>query len=87
MQGQRKLDLISVDELARLLFASRVYVCKKLLRKHVLRPVFVIRGHKHVLRSKRRRIAANASELLGAGCASWRVCLKRWECTPEAPNC
>jgi hypothetical protein len=44
--------LMSVAELARLLFVSRVYVLKKLLRKHTLRPVIVRRGRKFVLRAK-----------------------------------
>ncbi|MFL9898961.1 hypothetical protein PQR71_12490 [Paraburkholderia fungorum] len=59
--------LTSVAELARLLFVSRVYVLKKLLRKHTLRPVIVRRGRKFVLRAKaeayrrkRRRIARRA---------------------------
>ena len=60
-------DLMSVAELARLLFVSRVYVVKKLLRKHILRPVTVRRGRKFVLRAKaeayrrkRQRIARRA---------------------------
>ena len=60
-------DLMSVAELARLLFVSRVYVVKKLLRKHTLRPVSVRRGRKFVLRAKaeayrrkRQRIARRA---------------------------
>jgi hypothetical protein len=60
-------DLMSVAEVAQLLFVSRRYVRKKLLRKHVLRPVVVVRGHKYVLRSKaeayrrkRQRIARRA---------------------------
>lgn len=57
-------DLLSVAELARLLFVSPGYVRKKLLRKHILRPVVVRRGRKYVSRAKaeryrrkRRRIA------------------------------
>lgn len=60
-------DLMSVAELARLLFVSRAYVVKKLLRKHILRPVTVRRGRKFVLRAKaeayrrkRQRIARRA---------------------------
>ncbi|MHB9839716.1 hypothetical protein Q8F57_033385 [Paraburkholderia terrae] len=60
-------DLMSVVEVAQLLFVSRVYVRKKLLRKHVLRPVVVVRGRKFVLRAKaeayrrkRQRIACRA---------------------------
>ena len=60
-------DLLSVTELARLLFVSPGYVRKKLLRKHILRPVIVRRGRKHVYRvkaeryrRKRRRIAKRA---------------------------
>lgn len=59
----KQSELMSVAELARLLFVSPGYVRKKLLRKHTLRPVIVIRGHKYVFkakaeayRRKRRRI-------------------------------
>lgn len=59
--------LMSVAELARLLFVSPVFVRKKLLRKHTLRPVTVRRGRKFVLRAKadayrrkRQRIARRA---------------------------
>jgi hypothetical protein len=54
-------------ELAKLLFVSKTYVRKKLLRKHTLRPVTVRRGRKFVLRAKadayrrkRQRIARRA---------------------------
>jgi hypothetical protein len=60
-------DLMSVAELAKLLFVSKTYVRKKLLRKHILRPVTVRRGRKFVLRAKaeayrrkRQRIARRA---------------------------
>jgi DNA-binding transcriptional regulator YhcF (GntR family) len=60
-------DLMSVAELAKLLFVSKTYVRKKLLRKHTLRPVTVRRGRKLVLRAKadayrrkRQRIARRA---------------------------
>jgi excisionase family DNA binding protein len=60
-------DLMSVAELAKLLFVSKTYVRKKLLRKHTLRPVTVRRGRKFVLRAKadayrrkRQRIARRA---------------------------
>jgi hypothetical protein len=58
---------MSVAELAALLFVSKKYVCKKLLRKHTLRPVVLRRGRKYVLREraeayrrKRQRIARRA---------------------------
>ncbi|WP_207001340.1 type II toxin-antitoxin system Phd/YefM family antitoxin [Trinickia mobilis] len=64
---QRQGDLISVTELARLLFVSKRYVRKKLLRKHILCPVTLLRGRKYVIRAKaeayyrkRRRIARRA---------------------------
>ena len=67
MHGQRQTDLMSVTELARLLFVSKHYVRKRLLRKHILRPVTVRRGRKYVSRAKaeayyrkRRRIARRA---------------------------
>jgi excisionase family DNA binding protein len=60
-------DLMSVTELAKLLFVSKTYVHKKLLRKHTLRPVRVRRGRRFVLRAKaeayrrkRQRIARGA---------------------------
>ena len=47
------------------------YVRKKLLRKHVLRPVVVVRGHKYVLRSKGpRRTAVSAKESLAGRCGA-----------------
>jgi hypothetical protein len=59
--------LMSVAELAQLLFVSKKYVSKKLLRKHTLRPVVLRRGRKYVLREKaeayrrkRQRIARRA---------------------------
>jgi hypothetical protein len=67
MATAKSRDLMSVAELARLLFVSPVFVCKKLLRKHTLRPVSVRRGRKFVLRAKaeayrrkRQRIARRA---------------------------
>ncbi|REG60760.1 hypothetical protein B0G80_3571 [Paraburkholderia sp. BL6669N2] len=67
MATAKNHDLMSIAELARLLFVSRVYVVKKLLRKHTLRPVIVRRGHKYVFREKaeayrrkRQRIARRA---------------------------
>lgn len=60
-------NLISVAELAVLLNVSRGYAREKLLRRHVLRPVIVLRGEKFVsvakaeaYRRKRRRIACRA---------------------------
>lgn len=59
--------LMSVAELALLLFVSKTYVSKKLLRKHPSRPVPVRRGRVSVLRAKaeayrrkRQRIARGA---------------------------
>ncbi|WP_367872591.1 helix-turn-helix domain-containing protein [Trinickia violacea] len=43
-------DWLSVADVARLLNVSRGYVRKKLMRKHVLRPVIVRRGRKFALR-------------------------------------
>ncbi|BCF95896.1 hypothetical protein PPGU19_004650 [Paraburkholderia sp. PGU19] len=60
-------DLMSVAEVAQLLFVSRGYVRNRLLRKHVLRPVVLVRGRKFVVRAKaeayrrkRQRIARRA---------------------------
>ncbi|MFM0502968.1 hypothetical protein [Paraburkholderia caffeinilytica] len=52
MATAKSHDLMSIAELARLLFVSRVYVVKKLLRKHTLRPVTVRRGRRFVPRTK-----------------------------------
>jgi excisionase family DNA binding protein len=58
---------MSIAELAQFLNVSRSYVVRKLLRKHVLRPVYVFGGRRYVLRSKayayrvkRQRIARRA---------------------------
>jgi excisionase family DNA binding protein len=45
-------DLMSVAELAQLLNVTRRYVRKMPMRKHILRPVRVVRGRKYVLSSK-----------------------------------
>ncbi|SIT39472.1 conserved hypothetical protein [Paraburkholderia piptadeniae] len=67
MQGQCKRNLMSVAEVARLLNVSSGYVMRKLLRKHILRPVIVVGGRRYVLRAKaeaycrkRKRIAHRA---------------------------
>lgn len=67
MRPQRDHDLMSVAELARLFNVSCNYVVRKLLRKHVLRPVVAVGGRRYVLRSKaeaycrkRRRITRKA---------------------------
>ncbi|MPW18932.1 helix-turn-helix domain-containing protein [Paraburkholderia sp. CNPSo 3157] len=58
---------MSVTEVAQLLNVSRGYVVRKLLRKHVLRPVVVVGGRRYVPRikakaysRKRKRIARRA---------------------------
>ncbi|MGF6937144.1 hypothetical protein OKW41_006306 [Paraburkholderia sp. UCT70] len=43
---------MSVAEVARRLFVSPRYVRKKLMRKHIFRPVVVIRGRKYILRER-----------------------------------
>lgn len=60
-------NLISVADLAQLLNVSRRYAREVLLRRHILRPVMVLRGEKFVFkaraeayRRKRRRIARRA---------------------------
>jgi hypothetical protein len=60
-------DLMSVAEVARLLNVTPQYVVERLLRTHVLRPVFRIHGRRYVVRSKaeayyhrRRRIGRRA---------------------------
>jgi hypothetical protein len=65
-------ELMSVAEVAQLLNVTPGYVVHKLLRTHVLRPVFRIRGRRYVLRStaeayyrRRRRIARRALRELG----------------------
>src|ERR1700752_2573255 len=52
VQGQHKINLMSVAELAQLLNVSRGYVVRELLCKHVLRSVIVVGGRRYVLRSK-----------------------------------
>jgi hypothetical protein len=60
-------NLMSVADVAQFLNVSRSYVVRRLLRKHVFRPVLVLCGRRYVLRSKaeaycrkRRRIARKA---------------------------
>lgn len=73
-------DLMSVTELAKLLFVSKTYVRKKLLRRHTLRPVIVRRGRVRVSK-KGRSIGASGKELRAGRCASWRVFRKISGCT------
>ncbi|WP_079481984.1 helix-turn-helix domain-containing protein [Paraburkholderia hospita] len=75
MQRHCNRNLMSVDEVAQLLNVTRGYVVRRLLRKHVLRPVFIIGGRRYVLRAKaeayyrkRRRIARRALRELADVC-------------------
>ena len=52
MKKQRARELMSVAEVARLLNVTSGYVVQTLLRKNVVRPVFLIDGQRYVLRSK-----------------------------------
>ena len=52
MQGRRERHLMSVAEVAQFLNLSRGYVVRKLLCKHVLRPVVVISGRMCALCAK-----------------------------------
>ncbi|SEK07259.1 MerR family transcriptional regulator [Paraburkholderia diazotrophica] len=67
MQRQGNRELMSIDEFAQLLNVTHGYVVRRLLRKHVLRPVIVVGGQRYVLRPKaeaysrkRKRIARRA---------------------------
>ncbi|CAB3752446.1 hypothetical protein LMG29542_01753 [Paraburkholderia humisilvae] len=56
-------DLMSVGELAQLLNVTASYVRKKLLRKHVLRPVTIRRGRKYASRTKAEAYCAKRKKV------------------------
>jgi len=68
----KQCELMSAAEVAQLLNVTPGYVAHKLLRTHILRPVFRIHGRRYVLRStaeayyrRRRRSARRALLELG----------------------
>ena len=68
----KQCELMSAAEVAQLLNVTPGYVAHKLLRTHILRPVFRIHGRRYVFRStaedyyrRRRRTARRALLELG----------------------
>lgn len=87
MQGQRKRNLMSVDELAQFLNVSRGYVERKLLRKHVPRPVIVVGGRRYVLRAKSGGLLPQTQANCAQGAARAGACVSRGEDVPVKTEC
>jgi hypothetical protein len=75
-QRQCERDLMSVAEVAQILNVSRVYVVRRLLRKHALRPV-----GDTCCEQKPKRIAANEGELRAERCGNSRAYRRKPDCT------